>query len=92
MVKIPSFVTDTTAEVRTYMLITAAPASGQFKPVTTGTYNASMEKRDGRWTITRWAIEADMPVKGSPTLKRLKEEIFKIVPDVRKKCILSIFY
>jgi 3-phenylpropionate/cinnamic acid dioxygenase small subunit len=76
--------TDTTAEVRTYMLISAAPASAPFKAVTTGTYNASLEKRDGVWTITRWAIEVDMAVKGSPAPKGLKEEIFKIIPDVRK--------
>lgn len=76
--------TATTAEVRTYMLISAAPAAGAFKVVTSGTYNATLVKRDGSWTITRWAIEVDMPVKPSPTPKGLKEELFKIVPDVRK--------
>jgi len=27
--------------------------------LTTGTYNAELEKRNGRWVITRWYIEAD---------------------------------
>lgn len=78
--------TGNTAEVRTYMLISAAKANGEFHPVTTGTYNASLEKRDGRWTITRWAIETDVPVHGSPFPKGLSEKVFKVTPDDRAEC------
>jgi 3-phenylpropionate/cinnamic acid dioxygenase small subunit len=78
--------TANTAEVRTYMLITAAPSGGKLKPVTTGTYNASLEKRDGKWTITRWAIETDLEVKSSPMPKGLPESMFKFTADDRSEC------
>ncbi len=71
--------TATTAEVRSYMLISAAPADGQLISHTTGTYNASLKKRDGRWTITRWYIEVDLGLKGSPCALTL-------VPDARETC------
>jgi 3-phenylpropionate/cinnamic acid dioxygenase small subunit len=48
-----------TAEVRTYLLISNAFPDGHFEVFTSGTYNASLEKRDGKWTITRWYIEVD---------------------------------
>ena len=51
--------TATTAEVRTYLLISLAKPDGQFVVFTSGTYNASLEKRKGKWTITRWYIEVD---------------------------------
>jgi len=51
--------TATTAEVRTYLLISNALPDGRFDIFTSGTYNASLEKRNGRWTITRWYIELD---------------------------------
>ena len=57
--------TGNTAGVRTYVLIANAPAEGGFGVFTSGTYNASLEKRDGRWTITRWYIEVDAPVPKS---------------------------
>ncbi len=78
--------TATTAEVRTYMLISAAPPNAPMKPITTGTYNASMEKRDGRWIITRFAVEVDSPVKRSPAPKGLNPEVFELVYDDRPEC------
>jgi len=57
--------TDTTAEVRTYLLISNAFPDGKFVVFTSGTYNASLRKRDGAWIITRWYIETDAPVPPS---------------------------
>jgi len=57
--------TKTTAEVRTYLLISNAHPDGKFYVFTSGTYNASLEKRDGKWTITRWYIETDAAVPKS---------------------------
>ena len=54
--------TTTTAEVRTYILVSNVPAADRLLTLTTGTYNANLEKRDGRWTITRWCIEVDAPL------------------------------
>jgi 3-phenylpropionate/cinnamic acid dioxygenase small subunit len=54
--------TPTTAKVRTYMLISSVPAADKLQLLTTGTYNAELEKRGGKWTITRWYIEVDAPV------------------------------
>jgi len=51
--------TDTTAQVRTYLLISNAHPDGKFYVFTSGTYNATLKKRNGRWTITRWYIEVD---------------------------------
>jgi 3-phenylpropionate/cinnamic acid dioxygenase small subunit len=51
--------TATTAEVRTYLLISNAFPDGRFEVFTSGTYNVSLEKRKGNWTITRWYIEVD---------------------------------
>jgi hypothetical protein len=53
--------TATTAKARTYMLISTVPAADKLNILTTGTYNASLEKRNGKWLITRWYIEADAP-------------------------------
>jgi len=58
--------TENTAKVRTYMLISSVPDADHLKPVTTGTYNAELEKRNGRWVITRWYIETDGFVAPSP--------------------------
>ncbi len=54
------------ADVRTYMLISTAPEPGKgaFQVLTSGTYNASLKKIDGRWKITRWYIEVDAPPQG----------------------------
>ncbi len=73
------------AEVRSYMMITAATPDGAFKPITSGTYNATLEKRDGRWTITRWYIEVDAPVSSSPVPEEPIEG-FTFIPDDRPEC------
>ncbi len=75
--------TDTTAEVRTYMPISNAPAEGGFSVFTSGTYNASLEKRGGRWTITRWYIEVDAPVPKS-TIWDIPG--IELIPDDRPEC------
>ena len=53
------------AKVRTYMLISKVPHADKLKMLTTGTYNATLEKRNGKWTITRWYIECDAPLAPS---------------------------
>ena len=73
--------TPTTAKVRTYMIISSVPAADHLHVLTTGTYNANLEKRDGRWTITRWYIEADAPLAPSPLPEGFTEEEFKWIPD-----------
>jgi hypothetical protein len=71
------------AEVRTYMLISDAFPDGTFKVFTSGTYNATLEKRDGRWIITRWYIEVDGTVPKS-TIPHMKG--IEYYPDNRKEC------
>lgn len=73
--------TATTAKVRTYMLISSVPAADHLHILTTGTYNANLEKRNGKWTITRWYIEADAPLSPSPLPEGFSEEEFKWIPD-----------
>jgi len=74
--------TDTTAEVRTYMLISNAFPDGKFQVFTSGTYNVSLRKRNGAWTITRWYIETDAPVPPS------KVDIpgVEFIPDTLSDC------
>jgi len=57
--------TATTATVRTYMVISNLPDSNPLLTLTTGTYDTNLEKRGGKWTITRWYIEADGPLAPS---------------------------
>jgi len=71
------------AEVRTYMLISDAFPDGKFNVFTSGTYNATLEKRDGRWIITRWYIEVDGTVPKSSIPKMDGIEYY---PDNRKEC------
>jgi len=71
------------AEVRTYLLISDAFPDGSFNIFTSGTYNATLEKRDGRWTITRWYIEVDGTVPKS-TIPKM--EGIEYIPDNRKEC------
>jgi 3-phenylpropionate/cinnamic acid dioxygenase small subunit len=75
--------TETTAEVRTYMLISNAHADGRFYVFTSGTYNASLEKRDGKWTITRWYIEVDASAPKS-TIPEFPG--IEYIPDDRPEC------
>jgi 3-phenylpropionate/cinnamic acid dioxygenase small subunit len=74
--------TDTTAEVRTYLLISNAFPNGKFQIFTSGTYNASLRKRNGAWIITRWYIETDAPVPPS------KVDIPRVefIPDTITDC------
>jgi 3-phenylpropionate/cinnamic acid dioxygenase small subunit len=74
--------TDTTAEVRTYLLISNAFPDGRFQVFTSGTYNVSLRKRNGAWTITRWYIETDAPVPPS------KVDIpgVEFIPDTLSDC------
>jgi len=74
--------TDTTAEVRTYLLISNAFPNGRFQVFTSGTYNASLRKRNGAWTITRWYIETDAPVP--PSKVDIPGVIF--IPDTLSDC------
>jgi acetoacetate decarboxylase/3-phenylpropionate/cinnamic acid dioxygenase small subunit len=73
--------TGTTAKVRTYMLISTVPAADQLHTLTTGTYNANLEKRNGRWIITRWYMECDAPLAPSRLPEGLPEDEFQWIPD-----------
>jgi acetoacetate decarboxylase len=73
--------TATTAKARAYMLISNVPAADHLQTLTTGTYNASLEKRDGKWTITRWYIETDAPVSPSKLPEGFSEAELKAIPD-----------
>lgn len=73
--------TPTTAKVRTYMIISSVPAADHLHILTTGTYNANLEKRDGKWTITRWYIEVDAPLSPSKLPEGFPESEFKWIPD-----------
>jgi len=75
--------TETTAEVRTYLLISNAHSDGRFQVFTSGTYNASLEKRDGKWTITRWYIEVDA-VAPKSTIPEIPG--IEFIPDDRPEC------
>lgn len=71
----------TSAKVRTYMLISSVPAADSLSLLTTGTYNADLEKRDGKWTITRWYIEADAPLSPSKIPEGFSPEEVQWIPD-----------
>jgi len=70
-------------EIRTYMLISDAFPDGKFNLFTSGTYNATLKKIDGRWLITRWYIEVDGTV---PKSSIPKMEGIKYISDNRKEC------
>ena len=78
--------TKDSAEVRTYLFISAAAPDGTFKILTSGTYNATMKKIDGKWKISRWYIEVDAPLSPSPMPKGEILKSFKFIPDTRAKC------
>jgi hypothetical protein len=73
--------TPTSAKVRTYMLISNVPAADKLHLLTTGTYNANLEKRNDRWVITRWYIEADAPLAPSNLPEGVTESEFQWIPD-----------
>jgi len=71
------------AEVRTYLLISNAYPDGKFVVFTSGTYNVTLEKRNGRWTITRWYIEVDATAPKS-TVPKIPG--IEFIPDARPGC------
>jgi Acetoacetate decarboxylase (ADC)/SnoaL-like domain len=73
--------TATTAKVRTYMLISSVPEADKLQTLTTGTYNADLEKRNGNWIITRWYIEVDAPLSPSPFPEGFTAEEVQYSPD-----------
>jgi hypothetical protein len=78
--------TATTAKVRSYMLISSVPASDKLNMLTTGTYNANMEKRKGAWVITRWYIESDAQLAPSPMPTNVPAGAVTLIPDTRPEC------
>lgn len=78
--------TATTAEVRSYMLISSVPNADKLNVLTTGSYNATMEKRDGRWITTRWYIEVDAVLAMSQMPTNVPPGSFSFVPDAREAC------
>jgi hypothetical protein len=76
--------TATTAKARTYMLISTVPAADKLQVLTTGTYNADLEKRKGQWLITRWYIEVDAPLAASSLPEGFSKEEFQWTPDPRR--------
>ena len=75
------------AEVRTYLFISAASPDGEMKILTSGTYNATLVKRNGKWKISRWYIEIDAPLKSSPLPKDTKlSKAIQFIPDTRDIC------
>ncbi len=78
--------TKDTAEVRTYLFISSAAANGEFKVLTSGTYNATLKKRDGKWTITRWYIEVDAPLSASALPEGNVGKNITFIPDNREMC------
>ena len=77
-----AYQTETTAEVRTYLLISNAHADGKFYVFTSGTYNGTLEKQDNCWTITRWYIEVDAT---APKSEIPEIEGIEFIPDERDK-------
>jgi len=78
--------TKDTAEVRTYMFISAAPIAGELKMLTSGTYSAILKKRNDRWTITRWYVETDVPVRSSAIPEGAVSKNIEFIPDTRAEC------
>ncbi len=78
--------TKESAEVRTYLFISSAAPDGTFKILTSGTYNATLKKIDGKWKISRWYIEVDAPLAPSPLPKGEILKSFKFTPDTRAMC------
>jgi len=78
--------TKDSAEVRTYLFISSAAPDGTFKILTSGTYNATLKKINGKWKISRWYIEVDAPLAPSPMPKGEILKKFKFSPDARPMC------
>ncbi len=79
--------TKNSAEVRTYLFISAASPDGALKMLTSGTYNATLVKRNGKWKISRWYIEVDSPLRSSPLPQDTKlSKAIQFIPDNRDIC------
>ena len=79
--------TKDSAEVRTYLFISSAAPDGTFTIHTSGTYNATLVKRNGQWKISRWYIEIDAPLKASALPKDTKlSKNIEFIPDTRDMC------
>jgi hypothetical protein len=78
----------TTAKARSYMLISNVTSGNRLIPLTTGTYNISLEKRDGKWTITRWYIETDGFLAPSKLPQGYTDAEVKFIPypPLRARC------
>jgi 3-phenylpropionate/cinnamic acid dioxygenase small subunit len=46
------------AHVRSYLQVSGVAAADQWSVFTAGPYNADLERRGGKWIITRWSMEA----------------------------------
>jgi acetoacetate decarboxylase/3-phenylpropionate/cinnamic acid dioxygenase small subunit len=72
--------TATSAKVRTYLLISNVPQADKLQTLTSGSYNADLEKRGGKWTITRWYIEVDAKLAPSKLPEGFGDAV-KWIPD-----------
>lgn len=58
------------------------PKADHLNILSSGTYNATLEKRNGKWIITRWYIEADAPLAPSKMPEGFGDAV-KWIPDPR---------
>jgi hypothetical protein len=75
--------TATTAKVRMYLFISSVPKADHLNIMSSGTYNATLEKRNGAWIITRWYIECDAPLAPSPIPEGVSADEMQLIPDPR---------
>jgi acetoacetate decarboxylase len=75
--------TATTAKVRIYLFISSVPKADHLNIMSSGTYNATLEKRNGKWVITRWYIECDAPLAPSPIPEGVSAAEMQLIPDPR---------
>ena len=55
-----------TATVHSYLHVSSIRTADELNILTAGTYSANLEKRGGKWIITRWQIESNAPLEGGP--------------------------
>lgn len=75
--------TATMAKVRIYLFISSVPKADHLNIMSSGTYNATLEKRNGKWIITRWYIECDAPLAPSPIPEGLRADEMQLIADPR---------
>ena len=80
--------TATAAKARSYMLLSNVTSGTRLSLLTTGTYNINLEKRDGKWTITRWYMETDgfLPLSKLPQGFTTAEVKFIPHPPLQTRC------